>query len=175
MQEQVLGPLGMTDSTYEQPLRGNWEIRAAHAHDANGQPFDAPWHVYPEQAAAGLWTTPTDLAKFAIEIQLSMLGRSNKILNQKYTEEMVSPAGVGPFGEGFEVAQHGQGWYFSHTGSNWGFQCALIAHRVKGYGVVIMTNGDNGGDLADEIIARVAMAYHWDSLDKPIQIGRAHV
>lgn len=166
MQKEVLSPLGMTHSTYEQPLDSDRARYAAHAHDENGKPLDSPWHVYPEQAAAGLWTTPTDLAKFVIEVQLSLLGRSNKVLSQKMAEEMVSPVGVGPFGDGFEVSQHGEGWYFIHTGSNWGFQCALMAHKVKGYGVVVMTNGDNGGNLAQEIIARVARAYHWDSLDK---------
>lgn len=166
MRQEVLGPLGMTDSTYDQPLDAALQSRAAHAHDEFGRPMDAPWHVYPEQAAAGLWTTPSDLAKFVVEVQLSLLGRSNRILSRDMTEKMVSPVGVGPFGDGFEVHQQGEGWYFSHTGSNWGYQCALISHRVKGYGAVVMTNGDNGGDLAQEIIARIARAYHWDSLDK---------
>jgi len=90
------------------------------------------------------------------------------VLSQRTIEEMVTPVGVGPFAVGFEIQQRGQGWYFGHTGSNWGFQCAMLAHRVKGYGVVVMTNGDNGGDLASEVIDRVAHAYNWDTLDKPI-------
>ena len=59
--------------------------------------------------------------------------------------EMVSPVGVGPFAVGFQIGKEGEGWYFSHGGSNWGFQCHLSGHRLKGYGLVMMTNGDNGG------------------------------
>src|SRR5262249_24642079 len=168
VQDYVLTPLEITNSTYDQPLPLRRQTHAAHAHDDSGNAMDAPWHIYPEQAAAGLWTTPTDLAKFLIEVQLSLLNRSNKVIGQKLAQEMVSPVGVGPFGDGFEISKRGEGWYFAHTGSNWGFQCALIAHRVKGYGAVVMTNGDGGGPLAQEILTRVARAYHWDSLDKGI-------
>jgi hypothetical protein len=62
----------------------------------------------------------------------------------------------------------GEGWYFGHGGGNWGFWCDLFAHRLKGYGVVIMTNGDNGGAILEELRDRVARAYNWDTLDKPI-------
>src|SRR5262245_7793052 len=76
MREFVLDPIGMTNSTYEQPLPPDRRAQAAHAHDQAGQPGNAPWRVHPEHAAAGLWTTPTDLAKFAIEVQLALAGRS---------------------------------------------------------------------------------------------------
>ena len=59
-------------------------------------------------------------------------------------------------------------WYFGHGGSNWGFQCNLQAHRLKGYGFAVMTNSDSGGRLNGEVQARIAAAYNWDSLDKPV-------
>ena len=168
MQSTILGPLGMSNSTYRQPLPEAMQGHAAHAYDNEGKAMDAPWHVYPEQAAAGLWTTPTDLAQVAIELQRAVRGPSGKVLKEATAREMIAPTGVGPFGVGFQIEQKGQGWYFSHSGGNWGFRCHLLAHVRKGYGVVIMTNSDDGGGIIDEIEARVAAAYGWDTLDKPI-------
>jgi CubicO group peptidase (beta-lactamase class C family) len=158
----------MTNSTFEQPLPQARAARAARAHSGKGIRMGDPWHVYPEQAAAGLWTTPTDLAKFAIEVQLALLGRSARVLSRSTAMEMVTPVGVGPFAVGFEVAKQGEGWYFRHGGSNWGFQCDLIAHRAKGYGAVIMTNGDAGGRLIQDLRKVIEKEYGWDSVDSPI-------
>jgi CubicO group peptidase (beta-lactamase class C family) len=169
LRETVLAPIGMTNSTYEQPLPSNLRSQAAHAHDQSGQPGEVPWRVHPEHAAAGLWTTPTDLAKFAIEVQQALAGRSTKVLSRTMAQEMVTPVGVGPFAVGFTVAKVGEGWYFSHGGSNWGFRCDLIAHRSKGYGAVIMTNGDNGGRLIAALRDKISRAAAWDMHDKPLQ------
>ena len=169
MREMVLGPIGMTNSTYEQPLPANRHAQAAHAHNQTGQPGDAPWRVHPEHAAAGLWTTPTDLAKFAIEVQQALAGRSTKVLSRTMAQEMVTPVGVGPFAVGFTIAKEGEGWYFSHGGSNVGFRCDLIAHRSKGYGAVIMTNGDNGGRLISALREKISRAAAWDMYDKPLR------
>jgi CubicO group peptidase (beta-lactamase class C family) len=168
LQQWVLDPIGMTNSTFEQPLPAAREKQAARAHSGAGKAMDARWHVYPELAAAGLWTTPTDLAKFAIEVQLELAGRSHRVLSQRTVEEMVTPVGVGPFAVGFTIEKDGEGWYFTHSGGNWGFRCDLYVHRAKGYGVVIMTNSDSGGAVIQEIRDRVARAYGWDNLDKPI-------
>jgi CubicO group peptidase (beta-lactamase class C family) len=168
MQNVVLGPIGMTDSAYEQPLSAERDRRAARAHSAGGRAMDAKWHVYPELAAAGLWTSARDLARFAIEVQKTALGRSTRVLSRASALEMLTPVGVGDYAVGFGIEKRGQGWYFGHGGSNWGFQCDLLAHRVKGYGVAVMTNGDAGRPVINEIEARVAAAYGWDSLDKPV-------
>jgi CubicO group peptidase (beta-lactamase class C family) len=168
MESTILGPLGLSNSTYQQPLPEAWQGRAAHAYDDEGKTMDAPWHVYPEQAAAGLWTTPTDLAKVAIEMQRALRGPSGTVLKEATAREMIAPTGAGPFGIGFQIEQKGQGWYFSHSGGNWGFQCRLLAHVRKGYGVVVMTNSGNGVKVVDEVESRVAAAYGWDTLDKAI-------
>ena len=164
----ILGPIGMTNSTFEQPLARDREKQAARAHNRTGARMGDPWHVYPEQAAAGLWTTPTDLARFAIEVQRSLLAKSNRVLSETTVREMVTPVGVGPFAVGFQISKDGEGWYFTHGGSNWGFQCDLTAHRVKGYGAVIMTNGDGGGALIARLRRLIQQEYKWDALDAPI-------
>ena len=167
MQELVLGPVGMANSTYEQPLPATADQSAARAHDKDGKVMDAKWHVYPEQAAAGLWTTPTDLAKLGIEVQKALRGES-KLLSRRTALEMVAPTGTGPFAIGFAIEKRGEGWYFVHDGSNWGFRSDLAMHRLKGYGIVVMTNSDSGGQIISAIEARVAAAANWDSLDKPV-------
>jgi len=168
MQSLVLGPISMTNSAYEQPLSPERDRHATRAHNGGGRAMDTKWHVYPELAAAGLWTTPTDLAKFAIEIQKTALGRSSRVLTQSTVREMLTPVGVGDYAVGLAIAKKGEGWYFAHGGSNWGFQCDLLVHRLKGYGVAIMTNSDSGRPVINAIEDRVATAYGWDSLDKPV-------
>lgn len=158
----------MTDSSFEQPLPPRLDRNAARAHGGEGEPMGAKWHVYPELAAAGLWTTPTDLARFAIEVQKSVHGASNRVLARSTVQEMLSPVGVGDYAVGFGVERRGEGWYFGHGGSNWGFRALLLAHKVKGYGVAVMTNGSRGSVLAREILARVERVYEWDALDGPV-------
>lgn len=82
---------------------------------------------------------------------------------------MLNPVGVGDFAVGFSQAKIGEGWYFEHGGSNWGFKALLRAHKRKGYGLVIMTNSESGFELIDAMARRVAVAYSWDSLDEPVQ------
>ncbi len=169
LREWVLAPIGMTDSAYEQPLSSTRDRHAARAHDRTGLSRDAKWHVYPELAAAGLWTTPRDLARFGIELQKSLQGRSNRVLSRHMAIEMATPVGVGPYGLGIGVSKDGEGWYLQHGGSNWGFQCLLVFHKLKGYGFAAMANSDSGGRLIAEVQQRVAAAYKWDTLDKPLR------
>jgi CubicO group peptidase (beta-lactamase class C family) len=168
MQTTVLAPIGMTRSAYEQPLSAQRDKNAARGHDRSGGARGVKWHVYPELAAAGLWTTASDLARFGIELQKSLQGRSNRVLSRAMANEMATPVGVGPFAIGMQIAKNGEGWYLSHGGSNWGFQCLLIVHKIKGYGFAAMTNADSGGRLIAELQQRIAAAYKWDSLDKPL-------
>ncbi len=168
MQDWILGPIGMTHSTYEQPLPDHLRQYAARAHDETGERMGPSWHDYAEQAAAGLWTTPSDLARFLIEVQQTLAGRSTRVLGRPTMQNMVTPVGVGPYAVGFMLSPKGQGWYFEHGGSNWGFRAQVIAHVAKGYGLAVMTNGENGSSVIAEIQDRVAAAYGWDSLDKPV-------
>jgi CubicO group peptidase (beta-lactamase class C family) len=168
MKSLVLDPIGMRNSGFDQPLSPERDRMAARAHNGRGAAMDAKWHVYPELEAAGLWTTPSDLARLAIELQRALQGTSNRVLSPSNAREMVTPVGVGDYAVGFGLRKLGEGWYFAHGGSNWGFQCDVMAHVRKGYGVAIMTNADSGGIVVSEIRNRVAAAYGWDSLDKPV-------
>lgn len=171
MRDDVLRPIGMDNSTFAQPLPPELDANAARAHSRDGESMGAKWHVYPELAAAGLWTTPTDLARFAIEVQRSARGESNRVLTRPLVQEMLSPVGVGDFAVGFGIAKLGQGWYFSHGGANWGFRANLLAHKVHGYGLAVMTNADQGGAVAGEISRRIQLAYEWDSFAEPAPRG----
>ena len=171
MQDGVLTPIGMTRSSYTQPISPQHNNNAARAHDNNGDSRGPKWHVYPEHAAAGLWTTPTDLARLIIEVQRSARGESNRVLSQSMIQEMLNPVGVGPFAVGFTVSKIGEGWYFSHGGSNWGFRALMLAHKVKGYGLVVMTNADQGSTVINEISRRIQYTYNWDSVASAVERG----
>jgi CubicO group peptidase (beta-lactamase class C family) len=166
MQSTILGPLQMSHSSFEPPPTPGDSANVALAHDESGRRMGPPWHVYPEQAAAGLWTTPSDLAKFMIELQTALRGRG-KVLDQQTANEMITPAGVGPVAVGVFIGQRGDGWYFTHSGSNWGYRAWLMGHLRKGYGIVMMVNSDNGMALLNQVGDRVERAYQWDSLQQP--------
>ncbi len=167
MRKTVLEPVGMTTSTFEQPLPPDRDANAARAHAGGRALGDAKWHVYSAMAAAGLWTNARDLARFAIEVQKAARGDPDRVFTAASAAEMLSPVGVGDFAVGFSIAREGQGWYFSHGGGNWGFTCYLVAHKAKGYGAAVMTNASGGGQVFQEVIARIQRAYGWDALDKP--------
>jgi CubicO group peptidase (beta-lactamase class C family) len=158
MKDTVLSPLGMWDSTYEQPLPPDRLKSAAAGHHADGGLVPGKRHTYPEMAAAGLWTTPTDLAAFAIEVQKSALGKSNKVLTQATIDLMLTPVKEN-YGLGLGIDPSGA--YFQHAGGNEGFTCLMYSSRQGGYGLVVMTNSDNGGKLFQEILKSVAREYGW--------------
>ncbi len=161
MSRQLLDPLGMSRSTYQQPLSGHWVSNASRAHDAEGQVVQGGWHVYPEMAAAGLWTTAGDLARAAVEVQKSLKGKSNKVLKQSTLSEMLTAQNGGPAGLGFFLNGEGQSLRFGHGGSNRGFRCSLEAYVQRGQGAAIMTNASHGAALAREVLEAIARVYQW--------------
>jgi CubicO group peptidase (beta-lactamase class C family) len=162
----VLRPIGMGDSTYEQPLPEARRAAAASGHLTDGGLLPGRYHTYPEMAAAGLWTTPTDLARFLIEIQQALQGRS-KILTPGMARQIVTVQ-QGSSGLGLRLAGSGPWATFGHGGSNAGFKCHMTAFVDGGRGAVVMTNADQGGRLANEIMRAVAAEYGWPSF-KPRQ------
>lgn len=166
--DYLFRPLGLFSTTFEQPLPASFAVRAARGHLGNGRRQPAPWHDYPEQAAAGLWSTPSDIARLVIEVQRAISGPKGAVLSQPVARELLTPTGVGGHGQGLVIERRGEGWYFTHSGSNWNFRADFVAHVRNGYGVVIMTNSENGWGVITELEARIAQAYDWDALSKPI-------
>jgi len=160
--ETVLRPLGMTQSTYEQPLPPAELKSAAAGHDGQGRSIPGKRHTYPEMAAAGLWTTPSDLARFALGLERALDGKPGSLLSKETAAKMVTPLHEN-YGLGLGIDQRGPAAYFSHGGSNEGFRCQLLAHRDKGYGAVIMTNAEGGDEIIPEIIRSIAAAYRWEA------------
>lgn len=174
MRETVLEKAGMTDSTYEQPIPANRAPLTATGTRADGTAIAGRWHIYPEMAAAGLWTTPTDLAKFAIEIALSKQGKANHILSQKMTREMLTPQtnaeGGGQVGLAFFVGG-GSPDEFGHNGADEGFQADLDMFADSGQGVAIMGNSDAFFRVSRYVQEAVAKAYGWKYKDEPHSAG----
>jgi CubicO group peptidase (beta-lactamase class C family) len=156
MQDLVLRPLGMAHSTFAQPLPDALWAAAASGHTSGGGVLDGKWHVQPETAAGGLWTTPTDLARLTIEVQSARAGRPSKLLSERSADQMLLP-NPGGCGLGF----HLDGMRFNHGGDNVGFKCSLVAYQDHGLGVVVMTNADQGWHVVNELIRAVSVAYDW--------------
>lgn len=172
MHETLLAPLGMTESTYEQPLPEALRPHVASAHDSRGKPIDGRWHVYPEQAAAGLWTTPADLARYVIEVQRAWAGKSSKMCSRETARLMLTPQNGGPVGLGPMIETGDSSPRFSHGGSNEGFCCMFVGLLETGQGAVVMTNSDGGGPLLREVMSAVAAAYDWpDYLPPPRKVA----
>ncbi len=166
MRTKVLGPIGMSSSSYEQTFAPERLKLAASGHDAQGRVIPGKRFAYPEMAAAGLWTTPTDLAKFAIEVRRSARGESNRVLSKATAELMLKPqiavAGSQEMALGLFLEKRGGEVYYGHGGQDVGFIAQLIADRDRGYGAAIMTNSDGRSDaLIGEILRAIAAEYGW--------------
>jgi CubicO group peptidase (beta-lactamase class C family) len=158
--DTVLAPIGMTHSTYEQPLPADLQAAAATPYGTNGDPVRGGAHSYPEMTAAGLWTTSADLARYCIEIDRSLQGKGNHVLSQKLTEEMLT-RGKGNWGLGLEIGGSSEDPYFSHGGVNAGFEDLFVAYEKHGDGAVVLTNAQGGTELATDIMRSIANEYGW--------------
>lgn len=151
--KNILIPLGMNSSSFNQPPSKDKENMLATAY-VDGKEVNGKYHIYPEKAAAGLWTNPTDLANYIIETQLSLVGKSNKILSKELSTRRVDN-NLGVFLDDFNGTK-----YFSHSGGNQGFVCYYIGSVEDGNGLVVMTNGNNF-KLIEEILLSVASLNQW--------------
>lgn len=162
MKDTVLEPLGMTNSTYEQPPPRAMAAVTAAGVFGDGRGVKGRWHVYPEMAAAGLWTTASDLARFTIGVQQSFAGESNPVLSQDMTRQMLTVQnptlsktdGLGVFRSG-----SGKALRFWHDGRNAGFDAFMIGLPNLRRGAVIMINANDDSGAIKDIIDAIAKKY----------------
>jgi CubicO group peptidase (beta-lactamase class C family) len=169
MRQQVLQPLGMERSTFAQPLPAA-ERNRARGHYADGSEVEGGAFVYPELAAAGLWTTPSDLARFAIAVQRSWK-TGTAFLSATEARDLLTPA-LNNYAQGLFVVGDGEHKRFMHAGGNTGFKSTYAMYLDSGNGVVVMTDGDNGSYLGGEIVKSVSSVYGWPDF-KPRQAQSA--
>lgn len=163
----VLKPMGMTQSFFNQPPPQAKKHLLASGYLYDGKEMDkGNYNIYPEQAAAGLWSNPTDLSKYIIETQLSLKGRSAKVLSPKFTRLRLTPYIDDESALGVFVKQLGDGKYFTHSGGTKGFISEYIGSFENGNGVVVMTNSGNSG-IAREIFNSVSIVYNWKNFYTP--------
>ena len=167
MWKNVLQPMGMIHSFYKQPPPADQKPLLASGYRPDGKKIKGDYHIYPEEAAAGLWTNPTDLCNYIIETQLSYHGKSKKVLSPEMTKLRLTPyfnnsSALGVFIENREGAK-----YFDHAGANEGFRCVYYGSLDEGRGVAVMINSDNG-TILDEVVNSVASVYNWKNFYNPV-------
>lgn len=166
MNDLVLSPLNMKHSTYEQPLPAKKLKWAAAGYLPNKEPVPGKRHTYPEMAAAGLWTTARDLALFVLDIQKTIQSDGGKVLQKSTVNTMLTPVVNPNAGLGIFIENKDGEVYFGHGGWDEGFSADMVAHKSKGYGVVIMTNSNHPAFI-EELKFAVAAAYQWDHFVSP--------
>ena len=177
MRKELFDRIGVRESTFDQPLPSSSARSAAAGTHRGGTAVRGRWHVQPEMAAGGLWTTPSDLARLAIDLSLSLRGEAGHLLSPQMTRAMLSahfPDGVinilgtnrdpDTMGFGFFV---GPDHRFGHIGGNVGYQATMITFGEAGRGAVIMTNSDIGLQVGNALLQAIAREYGWDYSPPP--------
>ena len=159
--EAVLRPLGMAHSTFDQPVAPVAGVSRAAGHGMDGSVIAGKWHRYPELAAAGLWSTPSDLALLVLEVQGAWRGSSRQVLSPGMTRKMLAPQILPTQGLGWRIEGSGGSPRFEHSGDTDGFACTVMGYLGRNQGAVVMTNGTRGGSLVQEVLRGIAKEYGW--------------
>jgi CubicO group peptidase (beta-lactamase class C family) len=163
-QDLIFNPLEMKHSSFGLPRSESLIDQVALAHLKDGTSKRAHTFLEDGSGCCELWTTPTDLGRFMIAIQLALRGEQDLILSPEMAKAMLTPTNSDIMGLGFALRQFGPAVYFSHSGGNVGFSSWLIAHPEEGYGVVVTTNTSGTTSLALEIMQSVADIYDWEGM-----------
>ncbi|WP_454887094.1 serine hydrolase domain-containing protein [Sphingomonas oryzagri] len=163
-QREVLGPLGMTRSAFAMPPSAAILSDMAFG-SAWGKTIPGGYIVAPQLAAAGLWTSASDLARLLIDLQASRAGKTGHRLSPAMTREMMTPV-KDNWGLGLALYRDGPP-RFGHDGVNPGFESFMAAYVGKGDGIVVLTNGGDGRRLTNEVVRAVATDYGWPDIAAP--------
>lgn len=159
MNQWILRPLQMKHSLFDQPLPDSYAQRVAKGYDTNGEMIKGGWNNYPQQAAAGLWSTSQDMALFLIEIYKAYHGKS-ALFRQAEIEAMLDQQREGHV-YGFIIQREGDAISLSHYGGNVGYRSGITINLTSGNGLVYLINSDIGADLGNELLLSASEVYDW--------------
>ena len=159
MHEWLLAPIGMKQADFTMPLPASSHSYTAHGHQIDGTMIPGGWNNYPEQAAAGLWATATDLAMLLVEIGKGYEGTS-KVFTQASIREMLANP-IANHAYGFRLMGEGDQVFITHYGGTVGYRAGMTLNARTGDGAVFLTNSDDGANLGEEFFSAVARAYEW--------------
>lgn len=176
-EREVLRPLSMNHSSFAQPPTEAMRPMLARAH-RSGRVIPGEYHIYPELAAASLWTTPSDLARMLLDMQAAIAGAPGHRLSPAMARNAVT-ARLGGYGLGFSVTRDGDAQTFGHDGGNEGFESTMVAYARRGNGVIVLTNGAGGYGVASDLVRTIADSYGWNELAprrfRPVPLSEAEL
>ncbi|MBQ0984632.1 amino acid adenylation domain-containing protein [Streptomyces sp. F63] len=149
MRRTVLDPFGMTASSFDQSFPEQPDRPAASGHDEDGRPLPGGWRLWPDTAAAGLWTTATDVAKALLEVRRAYLGRPAALIGRDTARGLLAPQHPhSGYGLGTVVDDLGDDVQFGHGGAGAGYHALAMCRIGAGTGFVVLTNGEAGAGVA---------------------------
>lgn len=154
--KEVFSRLGLKNTFFGLPVSGD----IASGHLREGPEVDGSWYKYPEQAARGLWSTPSDYLKFVIDLMDCARTGKKGLLSAELARQMLSPQAP-QIGYGFRLEGEHEKFKIYMKGKTHGYRTALLIYPALGQGVVVMTNSENGGVLIDEILRGLSAVYNW--------------
>jgi len=159
MNEWLITPLGMKQAEFTVPLPDDRHPYTASGHQMAGTTIPGGWNNYPEQAAAGLWATATDLAMFLLEIHKGYDGKSNVFTQSNIRELLENPIQNHVYG--FRKIANGDQVFITHYGGTVGYRAGMTLNLQTGNGAVFLSNSDNGSNLGEAFLSSVSRAYNW--------------
>jgi CubicO group peptidase (beta-lactamase class C family) len=161
MEKEILKPLTMNNSIFQYPLNKKLTANAVPGYLHDGTMIKGGWYNYAVASAGGAWSTPTDIAKFAISVSNAYLGKENSLISQSVATDMLTRQKNTDYGLGVVMNGNGRTLNFRKAGHNTGYHNEMIMFPNSGDGVVIMTNSEKGENIINYIIPFIAQKYHW--------------